>query len=288
MIKNLGIVGAGTMGTGIAQLAILAKTNIQLFDVNETILRRSVERIKSDLRKMVNLGKISQDEFSASLERIRTRTSLPDLSSCDCIIESVIEDIRVKKDLFKHLDANTKSTALLASTTDSFSITAIATLTRNPERVLGLHFFNPVLSSSLVEIVKGYKTNNETVEQAKEFITLLNKMPLLVQDTPGFVVTRITQPYYNEALRLITENVATPIQIDNILKHIGGFSAGPLESIDAMGVDTALSVSDSLYNRSFGEPRLRPNPLLRQMADAGMLGKKSGKGFFDYSETDGK
>jgi 3-hydroxybutyryl-CoA dehydrogenase len=288
MIKHLGIVGVGTMGTGIAHLAILSKINVQLYDVNETILRRSVERIKGDLRKMVNLGKLPQEEFSATMERIRTRTSLPDLSSCDCIIESVIEDIRVKKDLFKHLDANTKSTAILASTTDSFSITSIGSLTRNPERIIGLHFFNPVNTSSLVELVKGYKTNSETVDLAKEFIAALGKTTILVKDTPGFIVSRITQPMYDEALRLVTENVATPEQIDAIMKQIGGFVNGPFESIDHMGVDTAINISESLYNRSFGEPRLRPNPLLKAMAESGLLGKKSGKGFYDYTETNDK
>jgi 3-hydroxybutyryl-CoA dehydrogenase len=285
MFKHLGIIGAGTMGTGIAQLAALSKVDVQIFDVNETILRRSLERIKADLRKLVNLGKLPQDEFAGILGLIRTRTSLPDLGQCDCIIESVIEDIRVKKDLFKHLDANTKSSAILASTTSSLSITSIATLARNPERVIGLHFFHPVNTTTLVEVVKGYKTNSETLERAVTLIKLLGKDPIVVKDTPGFIANRISHPLYSEALRLLGENVADAEQIDNIMKKSGGFAEGPFEQLDQMGIDTALAESQSLYEQSNGESRLRPHPILKHMVESGLLGKKSNKGFFTYDET---
>ena len=284
MLKHLGIVGAGTMGTGIAQLAALSKIDVQLYDVNETILRRSIERIKADLRKMINLGKLAQEEFATILERIRTRTSLPDLGNCDCIIESVIEDIRVKKDLFKHLDANTKSTAILASTTSSLSITSIAALTRNPERVIGLHFFHPVNTAMLVEVVKSYKTNTETLDRAIEWAKLLGKDPIIVKDTPGFIANRISLPMFSEALRLLGENVAYAEQIDNIVKKVGGFAAGPFETLDQIGIDSVLVETESLYDQSYGEPRLRPHPILKQMVESGLLGKKSAKGFFNYEE----
>jgi 3-hydroxybutyryl-CoA dehydrogenase len=284
MFKHLGIVGAGTMGTGIAQLAALSKIDVQLYDVNETILRRSLERIKADLRKMVNLGKLAQEEFTGTMDRIRTRTSLPDLGNCDCIIESVIEDIRVKKDLFKHLDANTKSSAILASTTSSLSLTSIAALTRNPERVIGLHFFHPVNTTVIVEVVKGYKTNSETLEQAITLIKLLGKDPIVVKDTPGFIASRISLPMFSEALRLLGENVAYAEQIDNIVKKVGGFSTGLFETLDQMGIDSALAEIESLYDQSYGEPRLRPHPILKQMVESGLLGKKSAKGFFNYEE----
>jgi 3-hydroxybutyryl-CoA dehydrogenase len=284
MLKHLGIVGAGTMGSGIAQLAALSKIDVQLYDVNETILRRSIERIKADLRKMINLGKLPLEEFNGTLDRIRTRTSLPDLGHCDCIIESVIEDIRVKKDLFKHLDANTKSTAVLASTTSSLSITSIAALTRNPERVIGLHFFHPVNTAAIVEVVKGYKTNTETLDRAIEWAKLLGKDSIIVKDTPGFIVSRISLPIFSEALRLLGENVAYAEQIDNIVKKVGGFSTGPFETMDQMGIDSVLAEIESLYHQSHGEPRLRPHPILKQMVESGLLGKKSVKGFFDYEE----
>jgi 3-hydroxybutyryl-CoA dehydrogenase len=288
MIKHLGIVGVGTMGSEIAQLAALSKIDVQLYDVNDTILRRSIERIKSNLRKMVNLGKLQQDEFTSILGLIRTKTSISDLGNCDCIIEAVIEDIKVKKDLFKHLDINTKSSAILASTTSSLSLTSISALTRNPERVIGMHFFNPVETTKLVEVIKGHKTNDETAERAFEFLKILGKTPVMVKDTPGFIAGRFAQSYYGEALRLLGENVADAGQIDNIVRSIGSFTYGPFETLDKIGIDSVLAEMNLLYEQSYGEARLRPHPILNKMADSGLLGKKSGKGFFSYDETNGK
>jgi 3-hydroxybutyryl-CoA dehydrogenase len=288
MFKQIGIVGTGTMGTGIAQLAVLSKIDVQLYDINDTLLRRSTVRINANLRNMVNQGTLSQEELQVSMERIRTRTSLPDLSHCDFIIESVIEDIRVKKDIFKHLDANTKSTAILASTTSSLSITSIGANTRNPERIAGVHFFNPLERSALVEVVKGYKTTNETIEKIIAFVNLLGKTPIVVKDTPGFIANRVSQPLFGEALRLLGENVANAEQIDRIVKIIGGFSAGPFEAMDQMGIDAVLAETQSLFEQSYGEPRLRPHPILRQMVESGYLGKKSSKGFFSYEDTNDK
>jgi len=288
MFKQLGIVGTGMMGTGIAQLAILSKIDVQLFDVNDTLLRRSTVRINANLRKLVNLGKLTPEELQTAMERIRTRTSLPDLGNCDFIIESVIEDIRVKKDIFKHLDASTKSTAILASTTSSLAITSIGTQTRNPERIAGVHFFHPIETSALVEVVKGYKTNNETIEKIIAFVSLIGKTPIVVKDTPGFIANRVSQPLFSEALRLLGENVATAEQIDRIAKLIGGFPGGPFEVMDQMGIDTTLDGMQSLYEQSYGEPRLRPHPILKQMVESGWLGKKTSKGFFNYEETNGK
>jgi 3-hydroxybutyryl-CoA dehydrogenase len=285
MFKQLGIVGTGTIGTGVAQLAVLSKIDVQLFDVNDTLLRRSTVRINANLRKMVNLGKLTPEELQTAMERIRTRTSLHDLGNCDFIIESVIEDLRVKKDIFKHLDASTKSTAILASTTSSLSITSIGAHTLNPERIAGVHFFNPIETSALVEVVKAYKTNTETTEKIIAFINLLGKKPILVKDTPGFIANRVSQPMFGEALRLLGEHVATAEQIDRIVKIIGSFPTGPFESMDHTGIDEMLAETQSLYEQSFGEPRLRPHPILKQMVESGWLGKKTGKGFFSYEEN---
>ena len=288
MFKQLGIVGTGTLGTGIAQLAVLSKIDVQLYDVNDTLLRRSTVRINANMRKMVNLGKLTPEELQVAMERIRTRTSLPDLGNCDFIIESVIEDVRVKNDIFKHLDASTKSTTILASATSSLSITSIGANTRNPERIAGVHFFNPIETSTLVEVVKGYNTNDETIGKIIAFVNLLGKIPVVVKDTPGFIANRVSQPFFGEALRLLGENVANTEQIDRILKIIGGFPAGPFESMDQIGIDTTLAEAQSLFDQSYGEPRLRPHTILKQMVESGWLGKKTGKGFFRYEENNNK
>jgi 3-hydroxybutyryl-CoA dehydrogenase len=288
MIKHLGIVGAGTMGTGIAHLAAISKISISIYDVNETILRRSIEQIRANIRKAVNLGSLPPEELPVIMERIRTRTSISDLAHCDFIIESVIEDIRVKKDLFKHLDGNTRSSAVLASTTASLSITSISSLTRNPERIIGTHFFNAVDKTNLVEVVKGHKTNDETIESAKSLIALLGKIPIIVKDTPGFIASRVSHPFYGEALRLLGENVADAGQIDKIVRTLGGFQNGPFESMDIMGIDAAQQINQSLYEQSNGESRFRPHPILKQMIESGLLGKKAKNGFFSYEESNGK
>jgi 3-hydroxybutyryl-CoA dehydrogenase len=285
MIKSLGIIGAGTMGTAIAELAALAKIDVQLYDVNETILRRSLERIKANLRKMVNLGQMTQEDFLETINRFRTRTNLPDLGGCDFIIEAIIEDLRVKKDLFKHLDLNTKNTAILASTTASLSITALSSLARNPERIIGTHFFNPVSTTSLVEVIRGHKTHTDTVEQTIQFLSILGKTCVPVKDTPGFVAGRIAMQYQNEALRVLGEHGADAQQIDSIMKTMCGFSFGPFEFLDQTGIDAALAVSESLYNQSYHEPRFRPHPILKHMTESNQLGKKTGNGFYSYEET---
>ncbi len=283
-VKSVGIVGAGTMGTGIARLAALAKFDVLLYDINETILRRSLEIIKTSFRRAVTAGTLTAEDSLVATDRLRTRTSISDLAHCEFVIESAIEDLRVKKDLFKHLDSDTRNTAILASATSSLSITSIASQTKNPDRIAGVHFFHPVDTTSLVEIVQGHRTSAETLDRVKEFVKLLGKTSIVVKDTPGFIAGRISYHLYGEALQLLGENVATAEQIDRIVKSIGGFSEGPFEALDRMGTDEFHSVSESMYHQSYHEPRFRPHPLLRHMVDSGLLGKKSGKGFFDYEE----
>jgi 3-hydroxybutyryl-CoA dehydrogenase len=280
--KTLGIVGAGTMGSGIARLAALAKIDVLLYDINETILRRSLEIIKSSFRRAINAGTLTPEDSLAVTDRLRTRTGISDLAHCDIIIEAASEDLRVKKDLFKHLDADTRNTAILASATSSLSITSIAAQTKNPERVAGVHFFHPVDATALVEIVQGHKTSAATLDQVKEFVKLLGKTSIIVKDTPGFIAGRVSHHFYGEALQLLEERVATADQIDRIVKSVGGFTEGPFEALDRMGVDEFHTVSESLYNQSFHEPRFRPHALVKRMVESGLLGKKSGKGFFNY------
>ncbi len=284
IIKHLGIVGAGTMGTAIAKLAVLNNVEVLLYDINETILRRSIERTKTEFKRSVQQEKMKPEESIAALDLLKTRTALSDIGHCDLILETVVDDLRVKQDLFKHLDANAKPTTILATSTVTFSISSVASYVKIPERIIGLHFFQPVATTHLVEIIRGNRTQAGVVEIASAFASALQKKPLLVQDTPGFLVTRTSFPFYSEALRLLGEHTADAEQIDRITKAIGGFSTGPFESLDQQGLDSFLTTVKSLYEQTFLEPRFRPHPLLKRMVDAGLLGKQSGKGFYTYEE----
>jgi 3-hydroxybutyryl-CoA dehydrogenase len=284
MIKYFGLVGAGTMGTGIAQTAALAELEVTLYDVNATVLRQALERIRADFKKGVEKGKLTQEQTNEAFGRIHPRTRLSDLGHCEFIVEAVIEDLQVKKDLFKHLEADTTPTTILATNTSSLSVTAIASAIKHPERVVGMHFFNPAHIMKLVEVVQGQRTAPETVQQTVELAKLLGKTPVVAKDTPGFIVNRVARPFYGEALRLLGENVATIEQIDRIVKLGGGFPMGPFELMDLIGIDVNFAVTRSLYEQFFGEPRYRPHPIQKRMVDSGAIGKKVGRGFYVYEE----
>jgi len=282
MALSIGIVGAEAMGAGIAHIAALHKCNVSLYDINEEVIRRGVERINFEMKRSVDKNKISDDNMKQAMSRIKKRTNINDLDTCDVIIETVLEDIKVKKDLFKKLDQIAHHTAILATTTSSFSITSIASVTKKPERIVGMHFFNPVHQIKLVEIAKGKLTSEDTIKRAAEIVHQIGKKTVQVNDTPGFIVNRIQRLFYGEALKLIEEGVANAQEIDRIVKLSGGFKSGLFELMDLSGIDTELSLTESIYEQSYHEPRFRPSPVQRQMVEAGLLGKKTKKGFYNY------
>ncbi len=285
MVKHLGVVGAGNMGTGLAQLAALAGIDVALYDINGTLLRQALERVKANFKSATDKGELRQEQTSEAFSRIHPRTRLAELNLSDIVVEAAIEDLRMKKDLFKHLEADTKPTTILASTTSSLSITAIASATRHPEKVVGLHFLDLPASAPLVEVIQGQQTSFDTVERSIDFLKDLKKSAVVAQDNPGFIVHRVIQPFYGEALRILGERIAEVEQIDRIMKIMGGFGSGPFESMDAAGLDVHLAITQTLHDQSSGEPRYRPHSILRQMVEAGMLGKKAGRGFYTYDES---
>ena len=284
MVKHLGIVGAGTMGAGIAQLAAHAGIDVALYDINDTVLRQALERLKRSLNKAVEKGKLSSEQSTELFTRIHPRTRLADLSHSEIVIEAVIEDLRIKKDLFKHLEAGTKPTTILASNTSFLSIASIASATRQPEKIVGLHFLYPAENVKIVEIVQTEQTAQETLQRCHEFLNQIGKTPVIVADSPGFIMNRVVHPFHGEALQVLGEHIADANQIDRIMKAEGGFSRGPFESLDITGLDASLTTTKALFDASSGDSRFRPHPIQQRMVDSGLLGEKSGRGFYTYEQ----
>ncbi len=282
-IGTVGVVGAGTMGSGIAQVAATAGFKVVLRDISDAALDRGIKIIERSLGKLTKKGKLSEEEASGILKRISKTLDLQEMKRADYVIEAAFEKMEVKKEIFGELDKICRPDVVLASNTSSLSITEIAASTSRPEKVVGMHFFNPVPVLPLVEIVQGLTTSDETVELAYEVAKRFGKSPIKTKDQPGFIVNRILVPYMNEAAFAYMEGVGSAEEIDQAMKWGANMPIGPLALFDLVGIDVALDVLEVLY-REFGDPKFRPAPILRQMVRAGRLGRKTGKGFFDYTE----
>jgi 3-hydroxybutyryl-CoA dehydrogenase len=251
-----------------------------MIDVREEALTRGRETIARNLDRRVRKGRISEADRDEILERLFTTTSLESCAGVPFIVEAVVEDLEVKRQVFAELDRLAREDAVLATNTSSLSVARIASSTDHPERVAGMHFFNPVPAMRLVEVVRGPATAPEVVQKVAEVAKRLNKVPIQVSDTPGFVVNRVARPFYLEALKLV-EAGGEPEQVDAAIRG-AGFRMGPLELADLIGMDVNLAVSESLFERSYYQPRFRPSPLQRSMVEAGLLGRKTGQGFYKY------
>jgi 3-hydroxybutyryl-CoA dehydrogenase len=282
MIATIGIIGSGTMGSGIAEVAALAKFNVVLNDVSQKALATAMERIKLNLNRAVEKDRITAVEATETLARIKASDDFNELRSSDFVIEAALEDLNVKREIFRKLDAILSPAAILATNTSSLSITSIASTTKRSHQVVGMHFFNPPPVMKLVEVVAGKQTAKETVEATVELARKMGKTPVVCKDTPGFIVNRVARPFYGEALRLLGEGVADVETIDRIVKLEGGFKMGPFELMDLIGIDVNYAVTKSVYEQFFHEPRFRPHPIQRQMVEAGTLGRKTKKGFYTY------
>src|SRR5215207_4754839 len=279
---DIAVVGTGTMGAGIAESAAIAGLSVVMVDVSEVALDRGRGIIEKDLERWVKRDRISEEERGEVLGRVSATTDLGACADADVVVEAVIEDVEVKKKVFGDLEDAVAGEAVLATNTSSLSVAGIASATESPGRVVGMHFFNPVPAMHLVEVVTGPSTDPSVVRRVEKVAERLGKTPIRVSDTPGFVVNRVARPFYLEALRLV-EAGEKPEQIDASVRH-AGFRMGPLELADLIGHDVNLAVSESLFERYYYQPRFRPSHLQRSMVEGGLLGRKSGRGFYDYDE----
>jgi 3-hydroxybutyryl-CoA dehydrogenase len=284
LMKTIGVIGAGTMGSGIALASALSGYDVVLYDIAEATLARAVKSNSSQIDKAVEKGKLKADDAPAVRDRIRTTSAFEDLAPCDLIVEAAVENLKLKQELFSKLSNMLAEDAILSSNTSSLSITAIASACKNPGRVLGLHFFNPAHIMKLVEIIKGQQTSDDAVQRSTDYVKNLGKVAVLAKDTPGFIVNRVARNFYGESFRALHEGIASHDQIDRIMKA-NGFPMGPFQLMDLIGIDVNLAVTQSVYDQFFGEPRFRPHLVQQKMVEANLLGKKTGKGFYDYSES---
>jgi len=279
-IRKIGVVGAGQMGSGVAEVVISSGYHVLMRDVTPEAVEKGVKRIQGDLGKRVQKGKMTSEEKDATLKRLSTTTTLEDFKDCDFVIEAVVENIGLKGEIFKALDEITGREVILASNTSSISITRIASYTKRPERVIGMHFFNPAPIMKLIEIIRGLVTSEETFRVTKELSEKLGKTPLEANDFPGFVSSRLIFSLMNEAIWTLYEGVGKVEEIDGMMKLGANHPMGPIELADYVGLDTVLSVMKVLQE-AFGD-KYRPCPLLYKYVEAGHLGVKAGKGFYTY------
>lgn len=282
MIQKVLVIGAGQMGSGIAQVCAQAGFDVKLNDMKEEFFQRGLTTITKNLSRNVEKGRMTEDEKSQVLSRITKSLDLNDASDVDLVIEAAVENMEIKQKIFKQLDEITPKHAILASNTSSLPITEIAASTNRPEQVIGMHFMNPVPVMKLVEIIRGLATTDEVYQSIEDMTTKLGKVPVEVNDFPGFVSNRILMPMINEAIYTLYEGVATKEAIDDVMKLGMNHPMGPLQLADFIGLDTCLYIMEILHE-GFGDSKYRPCPLLRKYVKAGWLGKKTGRGFYEYN-----
>ena len=281
--KNIGIIGAGSMGIGIAQIASTSDCNVFLFDQNKSAIEQAIKKLEKVLLRLIEKGKINAIKKDSILSNIKIVDSLESMKYSDLIIEAIVENSGVKKELFSHMESIVSNDCVLATNTSSISITSLASCLQNPTRFIGIHFFNPAPIMPLVEIIPALQTNNNLVKEIHQLLLNWNKKPVVAKDTPGFIVNRIARPFYSEALRIYEEQIADFTTIDFAIKHIGGFKMGPFELMDFIGNDVNYAVTESVFKAFYYDPRYKPSFTQKQYADAGWHGRKSTKGYYDYS-----
>jgi len=282
-IKKVMVIGAGQMGNGIAQVSAQTGWDTVLYDISMELVDKGLAVIANNLKRDVSKGKKTEEEMNAIMARLKPSVSLEDAADADLVIEAIVENFDIKKKVFEQLDAIAPAHAILATNTSSLPITQIAATTKRPEKVIGMHFMNPVPVMKLVEIIRGLATSDEVYQIIEDASIKMGKVPVWCKDVPGFVSNRVLQVMINEALWELYEGVAPAENIDNIMKLGMNHPMGPLALADLIGLDTILSILNVMYT-GYGDPKYRPSPLLRQYVQAGWLGRKTGKGIYDYSK----
>ena len=282
-METISVIGSGTMGSRIAQATALGEYDVILYDIEEELLDEAVEKIRASMDKGVSLGKVEEATAERAKDAFTLTTSLEEAAAADLVIEAAPEKLALKQQIFRQLDDAASPETIFASNTSSLSIGALAGATERADRFLGLHFFNPAHIMKLVEVIVGEDTSDETVAEADAFVDSLGKTAVHCKDTPAFIVNRVARPFYSEAFRLLGEDAADVPTIDRLLKSLG-FRMGPFELIDLIGCDVNFAVTKSVYEAYFHEPKYRPHPIQQRMVESGRLGRKTGRGFYDYRD----
>lgn len=283
-IQHIGVVGAGTMGSGIAQVAAQAGFDVTMYDIDEEILEDAVAQIRYFINRGTEKGRITQQEADAAIARLATTTDLADFASCDFVIEAAPENLDLKQQIFGDLDGITAESVILATNTSTLSVTQVATATDREALVVGMHFFNPPPLMPLVEVAAGEGTAGDTVDTTVAVAESMGKSPVRTKDVPGFIVNRVARPFYLEGLRLLNEGVADHETIDRLMREGGGFRMGPFELMDLIGLDINFTASKTVYEAYYHEPRYRPSLLQQRMVESGRLGRKTGRGWYKYED----
>ena len=283
-MKNIGIIGSGTMGIGIAQVAATNNCTVFLYDQNSSQTEKSLQGLQKVLARLVEKAKITGEESENIFNRIQFCKDLSELKDCDLVVEAIIENKEIKQKVFADLEEIVSKDCILASNTSSISITSISANLQHSERFLGIHFFNPAPLMPLVEIIPGLLTAENLPQKIYDLMKSWKKVPVIAQDIPGFIVNRIARPFYGEALRIVEEKIATPEQVDDAMRTVGNFKMGPFELMDLIGIDVNFSVTKTVYADYFYDPKYKPSLLQQRMSEAKLHGRKTGKGFYDYKE----
>lgn len=287
-MKKVGIIGAGTMGIGIAQVAATNGCKVWVYDANARQVETATLGLEKTLTKLVDKQKISGEKMTEILSNISIATELKEFKDCELVIEAIIENKEIKTKVFTELENHVSETCIIGSNTSSISITSLGAELKHPERFIGIHFFNPAPLMPLVEVIPSLLTEKSLPKKIYNLMKDWGKTPVIAKDIPGFIVNRIARPYYGEGLRMVEENIATPEQVDDAMRTLGNFKMGPFELMDLIGVDVNFSVTTTVYKDYFYDPKYKPSLLQQRMSEAKLHGRKTGKGFYDYAEGSAK